>query len=275
MASRVIRGDLLSSRSLSRVSWQADWLFMRLLLAADDFGRLDGRLEIVRSVCFGNRTDVTMGEIDRWLTELTQCDPSGEGPLVRYEVDGWPYLQLRNWEKHRGKANRAESSKFPDPRESPRISAENSGDPRSGSGVLGSGLGGLVEEDAAQRTAAPRRSPLLNLLSKLDGSPREKELWLAENLPQIEIDALASRDEGAKPQTTAQLSIRYYRAYLRRADREFRTAERREIERAAVQAHLERGRAEREAEEARLEAEPVSAELGAQITELFRSKPCA
>jgi hypothetical protein len=163
MPSRVIRGEIVSSRSLSRVPWQADWLFHKLLHATDDFGRMDGRLEIVRSLCFPNRLDVSMGEIDRWLDELTRCDPDGTGPVQRYEVDGWPYIQLVNWEKHRGKANRAETSKFPAPRESPRKSAENSGDPRSGSGVSGSGVRGLVKDRARapQPAAAPsaKRGP--------------------------------------------------------------------------------------------------------------------
>jgi hypothetical protein len=141
MPSRVIREEVLASRSLSRCSWQADWLWQKLLLAADEFGRMDGRLEVVRSECFPSRTDVTLEQIDEWLTELSSCDPGGRGPLRRYEVDGWPYLQLVNWEKHRAKRNRAESSKFPEP---PALSAEFSGEVRSDAerSVLGQGVKG-------------------------------------------------------------------------------------------------------------------------------------
>jgi len=169
MPSRVIRGDILSSRSLSRVSRGADWFFQRLILAVDEFGRCDARLEVLRSVCFPARPDVTEAEIQGWLTELQQCDPSGSGPVQVYTVGGWQYLALINWEKHRGKSKRAETSKFPDPRDCPRNSAELRGSPgesglwSGGSGLVsggsGVGLAARSDERAPEPEGASRPAP--------------------------------------------------------------------------------------------------------------------
>lgn len=119
MPSRVIRGEILASRSLGRVSRDADAFFWRLLIAADDYGRLDGRLGVLRAICYPSRDEVCTGEIERWLEELSTCDPGGTGPVQLYEVDGERFIQLRNWEKHRSNSNRAKTSRFPDPRENP------------------------------------------------------------------------------------------------------------------------------------------------------------
>jgi len=43
MPSRVVRGDINASDSLSRVSLEADLTFRALLVAVDDYGRLDAR----------------------------------------------------------------------------------------------------------------------------------------------------------------------------------------------------------------------------------------
>lgn len=129
MPSRVIRGEILASESLSRVSMQAEFVFWRLFVAADDFGRLDGRLGVLRAAIFPTRDAVTLGEIGRWLDELTCCDPDGHGPVQRYEVDSRPYLQLRSWEKHRANGKRATKSRFPEAPEIPRGSPRAPADP--------------------------------------------------------------------------------------------------------------------------------------------------
>lgn len=119
MPARVIRGEILASDSLSRVSIEADSFFFRLVIAADDFGRLDGRLSVLRSVTFPVR-DVPPVQIEAWLAELERADGDSRGPVLRYLVEGRPYIQLVGWEKHRSNSKRAKESRFPEPpRESP------------------------------------------------------------------------------------------------------------------------------------------------------------
>jgi hypothetical protein len=107
-----MRAEILSSESLSQVSLEADLLFRSLILLADDYGRLDGRIEIIRSSTFPLRPQVTVKKIRRWLDELLSLD---DPPVVEYSSDDRPYMALTGWEKHRGKSRRALNSKFPSP----------------------------------------------------------------------------------------------------------------------------------------------------------------
>lgn len=127
MPSRVVRGEINSSDSLSRVSIGAELVFRALIVAVDDFGRIDARLPVLRGLLFPLRREVTEAKLDAWLAELA----AGPDPLLELYVDaGRPFLALTGWEKHRGKTKRAASSRCPEP--PPRRSAdprEISGDP--------------------------------------------------------------------------------------------------------------------------------------------------
>jgi hypothetical protein len=116
MPARVIRGEINASRSLERVSMLADLTFRALLVAVDDYGRTDGRLHVLKAALFPTRREVTDAKLDAWLAELAR-----EGCVVRYEIDGAPYLALTNWERHRGKGRRGGNSRYPEP---PRASAD-------------------------------------------------------------------------------------------------------------------------------------------------------
>lgn len=115
MPNRYVQDAILASDSLMRVSLEAEHLFWRLIMAADDYGRLDGRPAMVLAKCFPMRRAVTEDSVRGWLLELQGCDDDGRGPVLEYLVDGRPYLQLRGWEKHRGTSKRAQHSKFPRP----------------------------------------------------------------------------------------------------------------------------------------------------------------
>ena len=123
MPSRVIRAEINSSDSLSRVSMEADLTFRALLVAVDDYGRFDGRLAVLKATLFPTR-EISPKKLEGWLAEL-----DAEGCIQRYEVDGRPYVALTGWERHRGKGRRADESRFPSPPErsqsNPRISGKS------------------------------------------------------------------------------------------------------------------------------------------------------
>ena len=196
---------------------------------------------------------------------LLECEgAAGRTPLYRIQKD------YEKWHRS-GRQRRGLSTT--------RVDGGRSGCPQPG-GRVAHNPGSRVAHNPDQRkkdsspkteeTGAPdrKRSPLLNLIAKRDGSPREKELWFEEVAPQIEVDALASRHTD-KPQTQAQLVVRYYRAYLRRPEREFRAKAELEERRAKVDAWRERTDPEREAAIAAAEAEerraPVTADLWDQL----------
>lgn len=112
MPARTVRSEIVASVSLSRVSMLADLTFRNLILVVDDYGRIDGRLPILKGLLYPTRPEVTERKIEGWLAELA-AGPNA--PILRYEVDGRPYIQLTGWEKHRGRANRANRSKWPAP----------------------------------------------------------------------------------------------------------------------------------------------------------------
>lgn len=114
MPHRVTRGEINSSESLRKVSLEADLLFRALIVAVDDFGRMDGRLEMVKSACFPMRPEIDLEKLEKLLLELESADGES-GPILRYEVNGRPYLALCSWELYRGKTKRAAQSRHPAP----------------------------------------------------------------------------------------------------------------------------------------------------------------
>ena len=117
MPSRVIRADFNDSQSMAAVSEFAELTFVKLLLAADDFGRMDARLPFLQARLFPMRAKATQKRVQAAIEELAQ-----DGCVQLYIVDGRPFLRLVNWEKHRSNSKRAAGSKYPepdDPRDSP------------------------------------------------------------------------------------------------------------------------------------------------------------
>lgn len=86
MPSRIIREGITTSEPLSFVSFEAETLFYRLLVTADDFGLFDGRPVIVRARCMPLR-DVTAAQVGGWLRELSE-----HSLIVLYDVGGAPFL---------------------------------------------------------------------------------------------------------------------------------------------------------------------------------------
>jgi hypothetical protein len=114
LPSRVVRAEINSSASLSRVSMQADLTFRALIVAVDDYGRMDARPEMLKAELFPTRSEATPAKIAQWLVELAE-----DGCVLLYEVDGRRYLELTGWEKHRSNSKRAAKSRFPSPHTSP------------------------------------------------------------------------------------------------------------------------------------------------------------
>jgi hypothetical protein len=155
--SRVIRGEINSSDSLARVSMQADLTFRALIVAVDDYGRIDARLGLLRSLLFPMRPAVSEKMLDGWLGELAT-----EGCIVRYRASNRPYIQLCGWEQHRGKGRRADASRFPNPPANPDTS-EIHGNPRIVNAIRPSdeGRGTLDEKRGTEgENARPPASPM-------------------------------------------------------------------------------------------------------------------
>lgn len=109
MPNRIIKESLRHSRSLAAVSPEAERLFWRLIVSADDFGCYEGSADIILGTCFPVMLkSVTEDQIEAWLQELTDAEM-----LTRYSVEGKTYLHLTNWARHQ--QTRSHKPKYPAP----------------------------------------------------------------------------------------------------------------------------------------------------------------
>jgi hypothetical protein len=111
MPNRILKETICSSESIRNLSWFEEVFFYRLIVNADDYGRLDGRTEILQARLFPLRRDITEATISKALNALTTA-----GMVCPYTVEQKPFLQLTAWEQHQ--QIRAKKSKYPHPQES-------------------------------------------------------------------------------------------------------------------------------------------------------------
>ena len=109
MPNRILKESICTSDQVSQLSWFEEALFYRLIVNADDYGRFDGRVPIIRSRLFPLK-DVRDKQIEDALEALSSVE------LVEvYVVDGKPFVRLTGWDKHQ--TIRAKKSKYPAPEE--------------------------------------------------------------------------------------------------------------------------------------------------------------
>lgn len=108
MGNRILKQSICTSDTIDALGAEEERLFYRLIVNADDYGRLDGRLPIIRAACFPLRTEITLEALEGWLAQLEAV-----GLVYRYAVDGRPYFQLVSWNAHQTVRNKR--SRFPAP----------------------------------------------------------------------------------------------------------------------------------------------------------------
>jgi hypothetical protein len=175
MGNRILKESVHTSDTIARLkNWATEVLFYRLLVACDDYGRFDGRLEIIRGRCYPLATDrVSLSDIGGWLDELESV-----GLISRYSVAGRPYIAMCKWDNHQRIRNKR--SKFPDPPESNLLEdADNCAqvpaiDARTGTGT-GTGTGMGTSGKSVDPVMKAREDVLINQFAtafeKATGSP--------------------------------------------------------------------------------------------------------
>lgn len=105
MPNRILKESICTSDNIDQLSPVAEVAFYRLMVNCDDYGRMDGRVKVIKSRLFPLK-DMTEDDMLRLLAELEKAD------LIKgYEVNGHPYLQMKTWERHQ--QVRAKRSKYP------------------------------------------------------------------------------------------------------------------------------------------------------------------
>ena len=109
MPKRMLSDGILTSRRIDGLSPEAEVLFYRLIVVADDRGRMDGRVQVLRAKCFPLRTDtLTNDTVAKLLAELMAV-----GLIEKYSAGGEEFVRLPKWEKHQ--RLRHVRAKYPDP----------------------------------------------------------------------------------------------------------------------------------------------------------------
>lgn len=143
MPNRLLKEGICTSDAINSLSSDAEVLFYRLLVVADDYGRMDARMQIIKSQCFPLKDSMTSSKIEKLIQELAV------GNLITfYKVSGKPFLYVNKWDQRQ-----RSQAKYPDPENSDESSTNADcghlsadGGQVSAGGGLGLGLGlGLGE----------------------------------------------------------------------------------------------------------------------------------
>ncbi|SDZ81694.1 hypothetical protein SAMN05192529_102106 [Arachidicoccus rhizosphaerae] len=102
MPNRVLR-DWTDSERINELSVNAECLFVRLMMKADDYGNFNANSKLVKSLCFPLK-DFREADITRWIQELETS-----GLIALYEADNKKYLHIINF----GQRLRTMNPKFP------------------------------------------------------------------------------------------------------------------------------------------------------------------
>ena len=106
MPDRIIRMGILTSDTINALSWEAEVFYRRLQSVADDYGRYDGRVSVLRSMLYPLKIDqVSTSRVQAWLEETVKV-----GAVRLYEVEGKPFVEVLRF-KQRIRSD----SKWPSP----------------------------------------------------------------------------------------------------------------------------------------------------------------
>lgn len=108
MSSRILKESICTSSKIDQLSWFEEVMFYRLIVNADDFGRFDGRLAVLKARLFPLKSTMTDKSIENALNKLETV-----GLVSTYKVQDKQILQLPAWAKHQTIRNK--KSKYPGP----------------------------------------------------------------------------------------------------------------------------------------------------------------
>ena len=155
MPDRLIRESWCASETIDRLTPFEETVLARLIVNCDDFGRMDGRTNVLCSRLFVTRRDVGAEQMRAAIAALER-----EGLVLRYAVAGKEYIQMRGWGEHQ--RIRTQRSKYPAPPDAAEASRGISlayhaadalpGNAESGQAVLQAGA--LPEGTAAGQVAS-------------------------------------------------------------------------------------------------------------------------
>ena len=108
MPNRILR-DWTDSEAIDLLTAEAERMFTRIFMKADDYGSYHANVKLIRSTLFPLKTNIREADISRWMEELLNA-----GLILFYEVDEKKYLRVINF----GQRLRNMKKLFPHPPDS-------------------------------------------------------------------------------------------------------------------------------------------------------------
>lgn len=109
MPNRLLR-DWTDSLRFDGITAEAERLFTRLIMKADDYGRFHAEPRLIKASCFPLFDNLRTPDLVRWLDEL-----STRQLILRYEAEGRSLLAIVNY----GQRLKQSRAKFPPPPDQP------------------------------------------------------------------------------------------------------------------------------------------------------------
>lgn len=108
MPERIVRPGILTSERVNQLKFPAEVFYRRLMSVVDDFGRYDGRPQILRTQLYPLLIDrVTTRNIEQWITECVTASL-----ITEYcDGEGRPFIEINDFNQRL----RAKKSKWPAP----------------------------------------------------------------------------------------------------------------------------------------------------------------
>ena len=116
MPNRIIKESIKRSPEIDKLTWFEEVVFYRLIVTADDYGRLDGRPVVLKNDLFPTKDTITRKAVEDAIAKLVSV-----GLLVPY-VDAesdMPYYYFAKWAKHQ--RIRDSKERYPAPPQSAAI----------------------------------------------------------------------------------------------------------------------------------------------------------
>lgn len=100
MPNRILREGIMSSGPINKVSEAAETLYVRMLVAADDFGLVELTPEFLKARCLPLRS-ISYEDIEKRVAELTAGGREGGALVWPYEADGKRLGAVAKWDQRR------------------------------------------------------------------------------------------------------------------------------------------------------------------------------
>ncbi len=187
MPNRILKESICRSDQINRLTPFEETLFYRLIVNADDYGRFDGRIAIIKNLLFPLKDGIRAEQIEKAINTLSSVEL-----VERYDVAGKPFVRLTGWDRHQ--TVRAKKSRYPSP-DAP------SAHPKTDESICNH-----LQADASKRHQAHANVPVIQSVSETnpkknndDGESRARDpLAISDEEADRYRENLAAIEDGAR-----------------------------------------------------------------------------